>query len=554
MGRCNGGGGRRHGGGGWQQGQKSGNKAGKAGHGKSGAHDASKKAVREPQRLDKLGRPLNHGPWRNGYRIEAKPASEQVERVGVGDAVAARLKETLAIAHAGGAAGAAEPEGMGGSSRSSAPSFSSRTGGAIVGMVAGGDPIHKLLASADESPSGQGKDKAWSEFSPAERGAAQILGYDERSWDAGEVSCKWADLSRAGRDAAALLGYTRKEWDSDADAVMAMVASECLASQGGAVQVQTRGAPSSEMSSTVKSCETSGEQEENTTSRTAAEQMAYPAKRNPPSEREIRRASEREDAESRMLSAHQLKLESAGGPFERMRSARKALPMSSFREEVLAHVRDHRTVIICGETGCGKSTQVPQFLLEEAVEAGRGGKCTILVLQPRRVAAVSLAARVAAERCEEGGVGGVIGYRIRQEARACSRTRICFVTTGVLLRRLIADPNLAGVSHVIVDEAHERSEDGDFALMVIKRILNVRPDLRLLLMSASLDGGAAELFSDYFGGAPIINVPGRTFPVTTLFLEQVGAGILTVCRAHDLGCLAVALTMLWRLYAVLLMP
>ena len=97
MGRCNGGGGRRHGGGGWQEGQNKGVKSGKTGHGRSGGHDAQVKAKREPQRFDKLGRPLNHGPWRNGYRIEGGNAGPDVERVGVGDAVAARLRSATAL-------------------------------------------------------------------------------------------------------------------------------------------------------------------------------------------------------------------------------------------------------------------------------------------------------------------------------------------------------------------------------------------------------------------------------------------------------------------------
>mmetsp|Transcript_19473 Transcript_19473/g.65716 ORF Transcript_19473/g.65716 Transcript_19473/m.65716 type:complete len:296 (+) Transcript_19473:102-989(+) len=199
MGRCNGGGGRRHGGGGWQEGQNKGVKSGKTGHGRSGGHDAQVKAKREPQRFDKLGRPLNHGPWRNGYRIEGGNAGPDVERVGVGDAVAARLREAMS---AGGGGEQAES----GTSRS-----------VIVGAVPSGDPIHALLRETAAAAAASGKDKAWGDFSAEERRAAEALGYtDSATWDSGEVRATWANLSPAQRDAAALLGYTRREWDADA--------------------------------------------------------------------------------------------------------------------------------------------------------------------------------------------------------------------------------------------------------------------------------------------------------------------------------------------------
>jgi len=471
MGRCNGGGGRRHGGGGWQEGQNKGVKSGKTGHGRSGGHDAQVKAKREPQRFDKLGRPLNHGPWRNGYRIEGGNAGPDVERVGVGDAVAARLREAMS-------AGGGSEQAESGTSRS-----------AIVGAVPSGDPIHALLRETAAAAAASGKDKAWGDFSAEERRAAEALGYtDSASWDSGEVRATWANLSPAQRDAAALLGYTRREWDADA-------AEAGLAAPPPQQPPEPRKPPPQGL-----------------------EREAQPRGKGPPGKAANRVPSQREREESEALLRQQSQLESGGGEAAKMRESRRSLPMWQWRSRVLEAVSSHQTVLVCGETGCGKSTQVPQFLLEEAVAAGSGAACSLLVLQPRRVAAVSLAARVAAERCE--AVGEVVGYRIRQEAKAGPRTRISFVTTGVLLRRLIDEPLLRGVSHVIVDEAHERSEDGDFALMVLRNLLPRRPDLKLLLMSASLDGGAAELFADYFGGAPVLSVPGRTFPVIALFLEH----------------------------------
>ena len=183
---------------------------------------------------------------------------------------------------------------------------------------------------------------------------------------------------------------------------------------------------------------------------------------------------------------------------------------------------------------------MPQYILEDAIDKGRGGACTVLCAQPRRVAAISLAQRVAAERGEQ--VGRSVGYSIRLESKMSASTRLLFCTTGVVLRRLQARarpplisarspaaPELArrrlqeggnslqGVSHVIVDEAHERSEDGDFLLFVLKQLMPHAPQLRVVLMSATLDAG---LFCGYYGGCPALTIPGRTFGVTALHLED----------------------------------
>jgi ATP-dependent RNA helicase DHX57 len=167
-----------------------------------------------------------------------------------------------------------------------------------------------------------------------------------------------------------------------------------------------------------------------------------------------------------------------------------------------------------GETGCGKTTQVPQFLLDEAAASGQ--RCSIVCTQPRRISAIGVAERVAAERCER--IGGVVGFSIRLESATSATTRLLFCTTGILLRRLEDDPQLATVSHVIVDEVHERSMESDFLLMVLRGLLTRRRDLKLVLMSATIN---ASLFADYFGaGTPTISIPGRTFPVTALYLED----------------------------------
>ena len=194
--------------------------------------------------------------------------------------------------------------------------------------------------------------------------------------------------------------------------------------------------------------------------------------------------------ESERLTQAQADLD-ASAEHEAMRAVRRALPAHASRGELLGALATSQTLVICGETGCGKSTQVPQFILEEAVAAGRGAACTVLIAQPRRVAAISLAERVAAERGER--VGGSVGYSIRHDGvHSATTTRLLFCTSGVILRRLQEDPTLDGVSHIIVDEAHERTADGDFLLMVLRRLLRKRADLRAVLMSATLDAASSQ--------------------------------------------------------------
>ncbi|ORY36563.1 P-loop containing nucleoside triphosphate hydrolase protein [Rhizoclosmatium globosum] len=199
-----------------------------------------------------------------------------------------------------------------------------------------------------------------------------------------------------------------------------------------------------------------------------------------------------------------------------MLRGRQNLPSYKFRDQIIDAVEKNQVVIICGETGCGKSTQTGQFLLEHLVSTGRGGRCNMICTQPRRISAISLAERVAAERAE--AVGESIGYSIRGENVRSPSTRLIFATTGILLRMLQGDPSLAKVTHVIVDEVHERSVDSDFLLVILRDLVAKRPDFRLVLMSATID---SETFSGYFGGAPVLQIPGFTHPVTDLYLEDV---------------------------------
>ena len=171
---------------------------------------------------------------------------------------------------------------------------------------------------------------------------------------------------------------------------------------------------------------------------------------------------------------------------------RRRLPSWAKSEELLRAVAANQVTIVAGETGCGKTTQLPQFILDDAIARGEGARTNLICTQPRRISATSVATRVAAERGES--VGKTVGYKIRLESVASSATRILFVTTGVLLRRLAEDPLLAGVTHVVVDEVHERSLDSDFLLVLLRDVLPHRPTLRLVLMSATLNAAVQRVF------------------------------------------------------------
>ncbi|XP_004303378.1 PREDICTED: probable ATP-dependent RNA helicase DHX36-like [Fragaria vesca subsp. vesca] len=199
-----------------------------------------------------------------------------------------------------------------------------------------------------------------------------------------------------------------------------------------------------------------------------------------------------------------------------MLAFREKLPAFNVKSEFLRAVSENQVLVVSGETGCGKTTQLPQFILEDEISRLHGADCNIICTQPRRISAVSVAARISSERGEN--LGETVGYQIRLESKRSAQTRLLFCTTGVLLRQLVQDPQLTGVSHLLVDEIHERGMNEDFLLIILRDLLPRRPDLRLILMSATIN---ADLFSKYFGNAPTIHIPGLTFPVAELFLEDV---------------------------------
>uniref|UniRef100_A0A671V608 ATP-dependent DNA/RNA helicase DHX36 n=1 Tax=Sparus aurata TaxID=8175 RepID=A0A671V608_SPAAU len=172
-----------------------------------------------------------------------------------------------------------------------------------------------------------------------------------------------------------------------------------------------------------------------------------------------------------------------------------------------------------GETGCGKTTQVTQFILDDYINRGVGSMCRVVCTQPRRISAISVAERVAAERAESVGNGNSCGYQIRLQSRLPRRQgSVLYCTTGIILQWLRSDPLLSSVSHLVLDEIHERNLQSDVLLIIVKDLLSTRDDLKVVLMSATLN---AEKFSRYFGNCPMIHIPGLTFPVEEFLLEDI---------------------------------
>ncbi|NWS81845.1 DHX9 helicase, partial [Toxostoma redivivum] len=200
--------------------------------------------------------------------------------------------------------------------------------------------------------------------------------------------------------------------------------------------------------------------------------------------------------------------------FFQIQEEREALPLKNFEREILDAIHHNSVVVIRGATGCGKTTQVPQYILDEYIRTNRAAECNIVVTQPRRISAVSVAERVSYERGEEPGQS--CGYSVRFESvLPRPHASIMFCTVGVLLRKV--ETGIRGISHVIVDEIHERDINTDFLLVVLRDVVQVYPEIRVVLMSATID---TSMFCEYFFNCPIIEVYGRTFPVQDYFLED----------------------------------
>eukprot|EP00850_Spirogloea_muscicola_P002320 SM000009S23449 [mRNA] locus=s9:45710:49660:- [translate_table: standard] len=218
------------------------------------------------------------------------------------------------------------------------------------------------------------------------------------------------------------------------------------------------------------------------------------------------------------------------------------LPILQYRARLLELVAASPVAVVIGETGSGKTTQLAQYLLA----AGLAGDRAVGVTQPRRVAAVSVARRVAQEMDVQ--LGEVVGYSIRFEDRTSSRTRIKYLTDGCLLRECLDDPQLSNYSILILDEAHERSLNTDILFGLLKKLVSQRqPGLKLVITSATLDG---QHFSKFFDGCPVLNVPGRLFPVQILhslekptsYLESAVETVLDIHRRQPEGDILLFMT------------
>ncbi|GAA5968666.1 hypothetical protein JCM11641_007718 [Rhodosporidiobolus odoratus] len=207
---------------------------------------------------------------------------------------------------------------------------------------------------------------------------------------------------------------------------------------------------------------------------------------------------------------------------------RKSLPIFKFRDQLIEAFANNQVLVVVGDTGSGKTTQMTQYL----AEAGYADKLKIGCTQPRRVAAMSVAKRVA----EEVGcrLGQEVGYTIRFEDCTSPETKIKYMTDGMLQRECLVDPDMSNYSVLMLDEAHERTIATDVLFGLLKKSLKRRPDLKLIVTSATLD---AEKFSEYFFGCPIFTIPGRTFPVEVLYTKEpepdyLDASLITIMQIH----------------------
>jgi len=218
--------------------------------------------------------------------------------------------------------------------------------------------------------------------------------------------------------------------------------------------------------------------------------------------------------------------------YKAIREKRLKLPVYQFRSKLLECIRAHQVVVVEGETGSGKTTQIPQFLVEDGYPIL--GESIVACTQPRRVAATSIAARVSDEM--DVTLGEHVGYNVRfDDMSSKTHTVLKFLTDGMLLREAMSDPMLSRYKCICLDEAHERTLATDVLMGLLQELLPKRPDLKLVVMSATLD---AEKFQNYYQGAPLMKVPGRTHPVEIFYTAQpeqnyVEAAVRTTLQIHE---------------------
>ncbi|RZF32716.1 hypothetical protein LSTR_LSTR005909 [Laodelphax striatellus] len=213
--------------------------------------------------------------------------------------------------------------------------------------------------------------------------------------------------------------------------------------------------------------------------------------------------------------------------YQEFQKIRQALPIFQKKDAIIDLIEKNQFVVISGPTGCGKTTQVSQYILDTEIVKGRGSSCRIVCTQPRRISAVSVAHRIADERCDTvGEEDSSVGYQVRlkkKTPRVYGSILLC--TPGILLQNMHNDPELQGISHLLMDEIHERDVTSDFFMAVMKE-LTVKRNIKVVLMSATMD---SNLFSNYFNKCPMLDIPGAMFPVKVHFLED----ILTMIKPNS---------------------
>jgi len=213
------------------------------------------------------------------------------------------------------------------------------------------------------------------------------------------------------------------------------------------------------------------------------------------------------------------------------------LPVWEYKETFLRLLDENQTLVLVGETGSGKTTQIPQWCVEYCSKLSASDESTrtpcVACTQPRRVAAMSVASRVADEM--DVVLGEQVGYSIRFEACTSAKTVLKYLTDGMLLREAMNDTRLSQYGVIILDEVHERTLSTDILMGVLKQLITRRKDIKIVVMSATLDAGK---FQTYFDDSPLLSVPGRTHPVEILWANEpardfLEAAIETVFQIHE---------------------
>ena len=207
---------------------------------------------------------------------------------------------------------------------------------------------------------------------------------------------------------------------------------------------------------------------------------------------------------------------------------KKSLPIYAYKNTIIEKLKTSQVLILIGETGSGKTTQLVQYIYEHNLQ----GEGQIGITQPRRIAALSVAKRVAQEQQVE--IGSTVGYSIRFDCKVSSQTKIKFLTDGMLIREALLDPLLQAYSFIIIDEAHERSTNTDILLGLLRDLLNARKNLKVVIMSATIE---AKRFAVFFSCKSILEVKGRSFDVDVFYAkdpesDHIDAAVIATVQIH----------------------